>query len=453
VAEPTDETTGEFGEEAGEERRAQGSTVAGLNAFSAGVDSGIREKLGYGDPDDAMLALASAVEKGTLRVPRLLVLDSLVRLAKGRGGDELKARDDALDTLLRALIADKRGPETDLGEAASTVRVALDSVASLKGLDAGAHPWEVFAQQAGPALQLTQAEIEKPMCNDREVVIKGPYKAIGVTVEFHTDASPGELRQFCDPRRWHECSAYQKEMTPWTGPGAMPDEDRPPDGWRRDLLETVQLAPGKTLVTPLRFTHTIQTQNDPSWVHLDYVMIGDTKEIKVDEGFLDVRRVTSGKDSGRTRVVAKKAIFFDDPLLTNWPTVACDTFWMDLVIDAAVGCLGPHATIDSTGGKPKMAASKEVPLTEVIERATDAARKSITAYGKLANEAATQLTGDSPAKADKWVELATRTWAQAAQDAARAWTTYVALLQAVAESGGGDKESGAKDTKAKGGGT
>ena len=196
----------------------------------------------------------------------------------------------------------------------------------------------------------------------------------------------------------------------------------------------------KEIETPLRFTYTIQDQNDPSWVHLDYLLIRETKDIHVDEGALDVRRVTSGKHSGRTRVSALKAILFADPLLANWPTVACDTFWMDLVIDAAVGCLGPGATIDWTGGKPKMAASTEVPLTEVIERATDEARQSIAAYGKLASEAATQLAGDSPANADKWVELTSRTWAQAARDAAQAWTTYVAFLRAVAESGGAETE-------------
>ena len=101
----------------------------------------------------------------------------------------------------------------------------------------------VFAQQAADALGLTQAEIEKPLCNDREVVNKGPHEAIGVTVEFHTDASPGELRDFCDPTRWHECSAYQKEMTPWEDPSAV-DEQRA-NGWRRDLVETVEFSPGR----------------------------------------------------------------------------------------------------------------------------------------------------------------------------------------------------------------
>jgi hypothetical protein len=443
VAEAGERTPPEGHEKSAEERRGQGSTVAALNAFSAGVPSASRADLGYPDPDEAILALASVVEKGTLRVPRLLVLDSLVRLASRRGGDELRARDEALNTLLRALIADAQGPEADLTEALPSVRSALDSVASMSSVAGAPHPWQVFAQQSGPALGLTQAEVEKPVCNDREVVVKGPHRAIGVTVQFYTDASPGELRHFCDPTRWHECSAYQKQMTPW--PGGIDQAGPGPHGWRRDLLERVQLSLGKELETPLRFTYGIEEENDPDWVHLDYLLLEETGDILVDEGALDVRRVTSGKHIGRTRVSAIKAILFRG-LLAQWPTVACDTFWMDLVIDAAVGCLGPGATIDSTGGKPKMAASKEVPLAEVIERATDAARQSVTTYGELANEAAAQLAGDSRANADKWVELTARTWAQAARDAAQAWTTYVALLQALSESGGGESKPEGDET-------
>jgi hypothetical protein len=424
------------------ERRAQGSSVAALNAFSADVGADSRASLGFADPDDAIRALAAEVEAGTLRVPRLLVLDSLVRFASRRA-DELSAREAALNPLLEGLVRQAQGPEADMAEARIGVRAALDSVAALSGVRSARHPWQVFAQQAAGPLRLTQAEVEKPQCNDREVVKKGDYEAVGVTVEFYTDASPADLRHFCDPRRWHECSAYQHEMTPWSGPGASPDEERPPLGWRRDLIETVELSPAKTLVTPLRFTYTIQDENDPDWVHLDYLLLGETEDILVDEGALDVRRVTAGRHQGRTWVSAKKAILFADPLLAAWPTVACDTFWMDLVIDAAVGCLRRGAPIDSAGGIPKMADSKEVPLTKVIEGATAAAQQSVTAYGKIANEAAAQLAGDSPADADKWVELTTRTWAQAARDAAQAWTTYTSFLQAVAESSEGEGERAA----------
>jgi hypothetical protein len=437
-----DETTREVDEEAAKERRAQGSTVAALNAFSAPrAASELRDRLGYADPDDAIQRLAAEVEKGTLRVPRLLVLDSLVKLASRRGGEELRTR-EALDTLLEALVRQARGPEAEVTEpevmeaevteAVSTVRAALESVASLS-VESVRHPWEVFAQQAGPALGLSQAEIEKPLCNDAETVKKGDLPARAVTVEFHTDASPGALRHFCDPTRWHECSAYQKEMTPW--PGGIDQAGPGPHGWRRDLLESVQLSPTMLLETPLRFTYGIEEENDPDWVHLDYLLLNETKDILVDEGALDVRRVTSGQHQGRTRVSAIKAIRFRDHLLDDWTSVACDTFWMDLVIDAAVGCLGPGAAIDSAGGKAKMAESKEAGLDKTIDEAAAAAQKSIGTYRDLAKKGAAQLAGDSPADTGKWVELTAKTWAQAARDAAQAWATYNAVLQALAKSG------------------
>jgi hypothetical protein len=435
VAQAGESTPPEDDEQFAEERRGQGSTLAALNAFSApDVDPELRSKLRYADPDDAIQRLASAVEEGTLRVPRLLVLDSLVKLASRRG-DELKAQEAALDTLLEALVRQARGPEAEVGTAVLTVRGALESVASLSDVASPPDPWKIFVLQAGDALGLSQAEIDKPRCNDAGIVKKGNVEARALTVEFLTDASPGELRRFCDPRHWHECSAYQKEMTKWSGAGAKPDEDRPPDGWRRDLLEKVQLAPGFELKTPLRFTHTIQDPNDPSWVHLDYLLIEETKDIEVDEGALDVRRVTTGKHQGRTRVTAIKAIRFKDDLLNKWTTVACDTFWMDLVIKAAVGCPGPGATIDSKGGIATMAESKEARLEQTIDEAAAAAKKSIETYRELAKKGAAQLAGDSPADTDKWVELTAKTWAQVARDTAQAWRTWNAALQAFAESG------------------
>jgi hypothetical protein len=347
VAEAGDETTRQFDEEVAEERRAQGSTVAAVNAFSAALPSDSRAGLGLAAPDDAIETLAAAVDEDRLHVPRLLVLDSLVRFA-GRRGGQLAAHGAALDTLHEALVRQAGVPEAEVGAAVVTVRRALDSAGRLSGIPGRPHPWRVFAQQAADALRLTQAEIDKPLCNDREVVKKGPYEAVGVTVEFHTDDSPAELRDFCDPTRWHECSAYQKAMTPWNDPSAI-DEQRS-NGWRRDLVETVDFSPGNLLVTPLRFTYTIQDANDPSWVHLDYALLKETSAILVDEGALDVRRITTGEQQGRTRVSAKKAILFKDPLLAEWPTVACDTFWIDQVVGAAVGCRDASAPLDSHRG-------------------------------------------------------------------------------------------------------
>ena len=131
-----DETTREFDGEAAEERRAQGSTVAALNAFSAGVASEVRADLGFVDPDEAIKTLAGAVDQDTLQVPRLLVLDSLVRFASRRG-DEFRAREAEIDPLLEALVRKSQVPETEVGDAVDTVHRALESVAGLSGEELG----------------------------------------------------------------------------------------------------------------------------------------------------------------------------------------------------------------------------------------------------------------------------------------------------------------------------
>ena len=61
-------------------------------------------------------------------MPRLLVLDSLVRLASRRG-DQLGAHEAALDRLLEALVRQAGVPAADVGYATVTVRRALNSVA------------------------------------------------------------------------------------------------------------------------------------------------------------------------------------------------------------------------------------------------------------------------------------------------------------------------------------
>jgi hypothetical protein len=83
-----------------------------------------------------------------------------------------------------------------------------------------------------------------------------------------------------------------------------------------------------------------------------------------------------------------------------------------------------------------MAESKEARLAKAIDDARSAAQASIDAYAGLAKEAATQVTGDSPGDTGKWLQLSTRAYTQAARDTVQAWTTYVAVLQALAEFGG-----------------
>ncbi len=252
--------------------------------------------------------------------------------------DEVASAGPALDDLLLALVQDAGVPAEQQTPAVETVKQALDAVTRRSVLAPARHPWKRFASDVRSALGLTQAEVDKPLCNDRQVIKKADVDAVGVTVDFYTDATPAEM-SVCDPTRWHECTAAFDPMQPWKGAGAV-DEQRP-NGWRRDLIERVDFLPGTApLTTPLRFTYSIDDGPDPAWTHLDYVLIEETDHIAVDEGSIDVRRVSTGEHSGRTRVSTKKLIGFKDKTLASWTTVACDTFWTELVVNAAVGCLG-----------------------------------------------------------------------------------------------------------------
>ncbi len=75
-------------------------------------------------------------------------------------------------------------------------------------------------------------------------------------------------------------------------------------------------------------------------------------------------------------------------------------------------------------------------LDKVIEKATKSAQESVATYAGLAKEAATQLTGDAPADAGTWLQLTAKAYAQAAGDAARAWTTSNEMLQVLASQTG-----------------
>ena len=429
ASDPRDQGKGGSRDVAEGDRRAHGYAVAALNALSAGFQA----NWGLAARDDAIETLVAAIRDDKLGVPRVLVLDALVKLADRRP-EEIKAAGSELDELLLALVQDAGVPAEHQVGAVETVRRALDAVARRSVLAPERHPWKRFASDVKGALGLTQAEVEKPLCNDRQVVKKAGVDAVGVTVDFYTDAAPAQMT-VCDPTRWHECTAAFHQMQPWKGAGAV-DQTRP-NGWRRDLVETVDFLPDMTLETPLRFTYSIDDAADPAWIHLDYVLIQATPDIAVDEGSIDVRRVSTGEHSGRTAVSTKKLIGFTNEELAKWPTVACDTFWTELVVNAAVGCLGggtqdPKANGD--GGSAFMADPKQKQLSEVIEEAAEAARESIGVYTDLAKQAGSQLSGAGPADNAAWLQLTTKAYSRALADAAKSWTIYTEMLGVLAQS-------------------
>jgi len=72
-------------------------------------------------------------------------------------------------------------------------------------------------------------------------------------------------------------------------------------------------------------------------------------------------------------------------------------------------------------------------LDQAIEEAAKSAQESVASYAKLAKEAGERLGGGASADAGAWLQLTAKAYAQAASDAAKAWTTGYEVLQALAE--------------------
>lgn len=71
-------------------------------------------------------------------------------------------------------------------------------------------------------------------------------------------------------------------------------------------------------------------------------------------------------------------------------------------------------------------------LAEAIDEATVRAQESVTAYAKLAKDAAVQLTGDDPTEAGAWLQFTARSYVQAATDTAKALIAYNDVLKILA---------------------
>ena len=268
-------------------------------------------------------------------LPRLVILDQLVRLARSPGRRQLT--DDAdevtqrLQLLLRSL-APKEGVTED--QAAAVALDALHTLAREEGMVDD--PWGFFVDAVGSSFALTAVEVNKPRCNDsRPGGDAGPTE---VTVEFWTDREVSSLAHYANPLNWPACSVYFAGMVP-QGPSVPVVSPTGTNycGWEATLVERLALFPPYNFVTPLRFT----SYWAPGWSYLRtaYRLEQPTADIIEDAGFIEVAKDPYANDPSRaTRVTATKVIEFARPDINRWPSLACDTFWIEMAIQMAHDC-------------------------------------------------------------------------------------------------------------------
>lgn len=322
-------------------------TLAVLSADPSGALAG---RLRVRFPEFQVVTVEEAVDNlltltisGDRQTPRVVVLDRLVRLAVTRRGKDLRAMGETLDELVTLLgHEDPAGPtgvRPDVGiidkPLVDAVRQGFDELANADAnlLDA----WPVFVKTTQAYVAYSSTEVYKPVCNDAlDENARAKVPVYCVEVVFHTDKSVSAMEKFVKPQNWKKYSSCFKQMKP-LGPEKKVQN---PAGWDRDFHEKVVPFAGCNLEADLHFEfRKIKTGNKITELYCSFQLLhvpAAEQLIQVDYGFMRVETDRGEPEGRQTKLTATKAIGFNDPTMQSWPTVACDTFWLELVTRVAV---------------------------------------------------------------------------------------------------------------------
>ena len=327
-------TTRLTGEELEQQKDIERTALVGMATASRAGDPRLAaafERMGVQvlPLDLSLYALAQATEARTRVVPRIAVLDMLVRLATRQGTGPFEPGNDAMTALLQALVVEEHGPTyANIADLVEELRAAFYVAATATVTSAA---WSIVQPTATRALNLSPNEEHAPRCMDEEPITVNGYEAAQISVEFTTDRSVQQMAPWADPRTWPSCSVYFTDMKPLDQVNAYAG---PPGGWDATFLEVVDY-PGRVLETPLTFFYREDFAN--GMVSSEYSLAQATNDIEVDEGFVEA--VADPTDPNRpTRVRCLKIIRFTDPDLQATAAIACDTFWIELSMTMALNC-------------------------------------------------------------------------------------------------------------------
>jgi hypothetical protein len=259
------------------------------------------------------------------------------------------SRDGAKAQAPDRAVADDRGPvaaserdepipeERSRGQAVDPrVPVVVSALRAVRSEGPEEHHWTRFARAARAPLDLTDEEINRPLCTDEQVVVMpGGLEAVRTAVWFWSDRPAKDFERWTDPRRWAlDCGLFFKSVVPKKLPGPQGDE------FCATFRETVNVGDGADLSTDLVFRRSIEGE---VLYALEFNLPAGsptkTAKIVVDAGQVTVREDPHAPDpTKRTSMLAEKFIRFKDPAYESWPTVACDLFWTEFAITMALGC-------------------------------------------------------------------------------------------------------------------
>lgn len=346
-----------------EERQA----LLGLALATLPNEAEVRRAL-FGDGGEQPPELAEALKtldrltlEGNRISNRVLSLDLLAKVAHRRGSGALESATEELYGFVqsaviegeRRLLTTDAPPPREVGgedpERGEPERPTLDAAGSddprvnqtvralvqVDLLPTGQHHWPTFARMAQEPLQLSDDEVDRPLCTDDQVVDVPGGKAVRTAVWFWSDKPAKDFAAWTDPRTWDKsCHLFFKAVV--QKQGAMLSATVPE--FSATFTETVYIDGNNTLSTDLVFSRSV---DEPHLYALEFTLptpLDPKADILVDTGQVTVREDPYAPTSKRTALLAEKYILFRDPKYAAWPTLACDLFWTEFAITMALGC-------------------------------------------------------------------------------------------------------------------
>lgn len=356
---------------------------------------------------DAIVDVPAAAEAlAAAPVDRLLKLHAVASALNRK--PTLRAYRDALAFAIE--------PEDDTERDRDFLANGLDAFAreaEVQGGGLSPDRWDLFLTAISEPRD-DRAVVNKPGCNDDEVVPTPAGNAATIKSRFWTDLSVEELKDFVDPKRWSICGTpFWRRMAVVTGTetgfrrGAV-------EGYAGVFEEIVSLPGIGDVRVYLRVEYGLERKNGqpPTHVYANYELAtGYPKpDVVFDSGWLCATANTVGPQGEATLVEGLKAIRFREHDLNRFPDLACDGGWVYLMINMALQCsgipTGEFPTAASEVAPPEAVLGADAAgAIDGIEQAIDDwvgyAGRSVQSHGENAKAAIGRLL--APRYDPRWV--------------------------------------------------
>jgi hypothetical protein len=243
----------------------------------------------------------------------------------------------------------------------------------------------------GNAALVPKLLVNKPGCNDQEVVPTAGGNATTIRSRFWTDRTLKYVSGFIDPKQWTTCGRpFWKQMAVVTGTEST--FTRPgSEGYTAVFEEIVDLPVIRKVTVNLR----VRFERSADHVGLDYRLAAKTypnRQVAFDSGWICATSVTTGPHDASTYVEALKAIRFKDPLLNELPDLACDGGWVQFMINMALDCGGlpagpPPSTLQVPAPGPGAPSELVANVGKAIDEWVGVATTSLRDGGNAAKSA------------------------------------------------------------------